>query len=70
MDLFLRPVRLSDAEDINQIRRQKEIRVNTLALTTETVDFTEGFLRSMGSDDYLLIAELKGKVIGKVGSIL
>ncbi len=70
MDLFLRPVRLSGAEDVNQIRRQKEIRVNTLALTTETVDFTEGFLRSVGSDDHVLVAELEGKVTGMVGSTL
>ena len=67
MDLFLRPVRLSDVEDINEMRRQKEVRANTLALATETIALTEVFLRNMGSDDHVLVAELKGKVVGMAG---
>jgi putative acetyltransferase len=67
IDLFFRPVRLSDAQDINEIRRQKEVRANTLALITETIDFTEGFLKSMGGDDHIRIAELHGKVVGVAG---
>jgi len=67
MDLILRPVKLNDAEDINEMRRQKEVRANTLALTTETIAFTEGFLGNMGIDDHILVAELEGKVVGMVG---
>ena len=67
MDLLLRPVRLSDVEDINEMRRQKEVRANTLALNTETTALTEVFLRNMGSDDHVLVAELKGKVVGMAG---
>lgn len=67
MNLVVRPVRLSDAQDINEIRRQKDIRAHTLALPTETIEFTEGFLRSMGGDDHVLVSELEGKVVGMVG---
>lgn len=67
MDLIFRPVRLSDAEDINEMRRQKDVRANTLALTTETIVFTEGFLGNIRSDDHILVAELEGKVIGMIG---
>jgi len=49
------------------MRRQKKVRTNTLALSTETIDFTEGVLRSMGGDDHILISELEGKVVGIVG---
>jgi putative acetyltransferase len=67
MNLLIRPVRLSDAQDINEMRRQKEVRAHTLALPTETIEFTEGFLRSMGGDDHVLVSELEGKVVGMVG---
>jgi putative acetyltransferase len=67
MDLLFRPVRLSDAEDINEMRRQQEIRANTLALPTETIAFTESFLGKMGNDDHILVAEIEGKVVGMVG---
>lgn len=67
MDLLIRPVRLSDSEDINEMRRQEDVRANTLALATETISFTEGFLKSLGNDDYVLVAELDGKVVGMVG---
>jgi putative acetyltransferase len=67
MNLLIRPVRLSDAQDINEMRRQKEVRAHTLALPTETIEFTEGFLRSMGGDDHILVSESGGKVVGMVG---
>ncbi len=43
MNLLIRPVRLSDVEDINEMTRQTEVRANTLALNTETLLFTELF---------------------------
>ena len=67
MNLFIRPVRLSDAEDINEMRRQKDVRANTLALITETIDSTEGFLKVMGGDDHILITEIEGNAVGMVG---
>ena len=57
MNLLIRPVRLNDAEDINEMRRQIEVRNSTLSLTTETILFTEAFLRSMGIDDHVLVAD-------------
>lgn len=42
---------------------------NTLALVTETIAFNENFLRNMGSDDHVLVAEFDGKVVGMVESI-
>jgi putative acetyltransferase len=67
MNLLIRPVRLSDAEDINEMRQQIEVRINTLALATETISFTEAFLKNMGTDDHILVAETEGKVVGMIG---
>jgi L-phenylalanine/L-methionine N-acetyltransferase len=67
MNLLVRPVRLSDAEDINEMRRQVEVRVTTLALATETILYTETFLRNLGIDDHILVAETDGKVVGMIG---
>ncbi len=67
MNLLIRPVRLSDAEDINEMSRQTEGRANTLALNTETLLVTEAFLRNIGNDDHILVAETDGKVIGMIG---
>ncbi|WP_292389098.1 GNAT family N-acetyltransferase [Methanosarcina sp. UBA5] len=39
---------------------------HTLSLPTEKIDFTEGFLGSMGGDDHVLVSELEGKVVGMV----
>lgn len=61
MNLLIRPVRLSDARDINEMRRQREVRANILAPPTETIDFTEGFL---GGNDRILVSEIEGKVVG------
>jgi L-phenylalanine/L-methionine N-acetyltransferase len=33
-------------------------------LPTDTIESTEGFLRCMGSDDYVLVSELDGKIVG------
>lgn len=67
MDIIIRPVKLSDTEDINEMRRQKEIRSNTLALFTETIASTERFLSNMGNDDHILVVELEGRDIGMIG---
>lgn len=67
MDLLIRPVRISDSEAINEMRRQEDVRANTLALATETIAFTENFLRNMGSDDHILVVEFDGKVVGMAG---
>ena len=67
MNFLIRPVRLSDSEAINEMRRQEDVRANTLALATETIAFTEAFLKNMGSDDHIIVAELEGRVVGMVG---
>ncbi|HII01901.1 TPA: GNAT family N-acetyltransferase [Methanosarcinaceae archaeon] len=67
MDLIIRPVNLSDAGDINDMRRQEGIRDKTLALATETLAFTEAFIRNFGTDDHVLVAEKDGKVVGMIG---
>ncbi|AKB76592.1 Acetyltransferase (GNAT) family protein [Methanosarcina horonobensis HB-1 = JCM 15518] len=51
MNLLIRPVRLNDSEAINEMRRQEDVRANMLALPTETIAFTEAFLKNMGTDD-------------------
>lgn len=66
MNLLIRPVRLSDAEDINEMRRQKEVRAKTSALATETLSLTESFLSNIESDAHVLVAETEEKVVGMI----
>jgi len=71
MDFIIRPVRIEDAEDINEIRRMDGVRETILSTYSERIANTEGFINSLSENDHLLVAEVEKdgarKVVGVVG---
>ena len=71
LEIQIRPPRLSDALDMNEIRRQKDVRDTTLGLMTDTLAGTESFLSNLSTEDQVLVAEVdedgKKKVVGIAG---
>jgi putative acetyltransferase len=66
-DLVIRPVRLADAEAINEIRRQPRVLELTLALPSERIEENRRFIEALGPNDHLLVAEVDGRVVGLAG---
>lgn len=66
-NLVIRPVRPEDAEDINAIRRQREVAEFTLALPSERIEASRGLLAGLGPNDHLMVAEVEGRVVGMAG---
>lgn len=70
-NLIIRSPRMTDAEDINEMRRQTGVRETTLGLATDTLARTQGVLSNLTADDHILVAELdidgRKKVVGMIG---
>lgn len=70
-DFIIRPVRIEDAESINEIRRMDGVRENILGIISERVTRTEDFIRGLSENDHLLVAEVEEegtkKVVGMIG---
>lgn len=71
MNIVIRPVRIEDSGDINELRRMKGVMENTLAMASERVSRTKKFTENLSNDDYVLVAEVEEenikKVVGLVG---
>jgi putative acetyltransferase len=62
--LEIRPVSINDAEQISKIRRLNGVREGVLALTSERLDVTLDFIKSLSDDDRAFVAAEKGEVAG------
>ena len=60
----IRPVSINDAEQISKIRRLNGVREGVLALTSERLDVTLDFIKSLSDDDRACVAAEKGEVAG------
>lgn len=67
MNIIIRPVKVSDAPHMNEMRRQDGVRENTLGLISETVMKSESFIKNLDENTHILVAELEDKVVGVVG---
>lgn len=71
LKLNIRPVKLEDAEALNEIRRMDGVRENTLGLFSERVSSQEDFISGLSDNDHLLVAEIDEdgakKVVGLAG---
>lgn len=67
MEISIRPIGLLDVGQINEIRRQKEIVWNTLALPTEYEETTIQFVQNLGENDYVVVAESDSSILGMAG---
>lgn len=61
----IRPVSLNDAEQISRIRRLNGVREEILAVTSERLDVTVNFLKSLTESDLALVAvKNENEIIG------
>lgn len=67
MEIIIRSIKISDASDLNEMRRQDGVMENTLGVSSETVMKSEEFLKNLDANSHLLVAEADGKVVGVVG---
>jgi L-phenylalanine/L-methionine N-acetyltransferase len=71
MNLEIRPIRIEDAEAINQMRRMDGVRENTLGIISEKITRNQNFISSLGDTEHMLVAEVEEgrlkKVVGVIG---
>jgi putative acetyltransferase len=70
MDMVIRPVKLEDYEDINEIRRMDGVRETILGITSESFHQSKAFIEGLGRNDHLLVAEVQENGIKKVVGIV
>ena len=60
----IRPVAIEDADQISRIRRLNGVREGILALTSERIDVTVDFIKSLSDDDRAFVSVEDGEVTG------
>ncbi len=60
----IRPVSTEDAEQISKIRRLNGVREGVLALTSERLDATVDFIKSLSDEDRAFVAAENGEITG------
>lgn len=72
MDVFIRPVALEDAKEINDLRRMTGVMENILGLPSETVQDSMNYLQRLDGGSHQFVAVVMendsvGMVVGTVG---
>ncbi len=67
MSTIIRPVRIEDADQINELRRQPNVMEYTLGLPSERVTANRQFVEGLGPNDHLMVAEVEGRIAGMAG---
>lgn len=70
MNLNIRPVKIEDAPNINEIRRMDGVRENITGLITERITRTEGFINGLNENEHVLVAEVEESGTKKVVGII
>ena len=67
--VIIRPVKVDDTSDINEMRIMKGVKENILGISTERLEYTEEFIKNIDINKHMLVAQLKeeDKVVGLVG---
>lgn len=70
MELTIRPVKISDAEAINEMKRMNGVKEDTLGLSSNRVENVEEMIRNLKGNNHMLVAEiiedLKCRVVGLI----
>ncbi|WP_373899700.1 GNAT family N-acetyltransferase [Haloimpatiens sp. FM7315] len=66
MKLKVRPVRIEDASEINEIRRQRGVRENTMGIISERITRIQNIINNLSENDHMLVAETEEDGILKV----
>jgi putative acetyltransferase len=62
--MIIRPVKVSDAEDINFMRRQPGVRENILGIASERVANSKAFIENLSKNNHMFVVEIEEKVVG------
>jgi putative acetyltransferase len=72
LELTIRPVKIEDSKDINEIRRMKGVMENMLSISSERLDRTIKHTENLDLNTHILVVEVKEnenrKVVG-IGSL-
>jgi putative acetyltransferase len=63
----IRPIRLEDAEQVNELRRHPAVMSYTMSLPSERISENQKRIESFGENDHIFVAEVNGRVVGVVG---
>lgn len=66
-DFLIRPVRLEDAEAVNELRRQPQVMESTYALPSEREIENRKYFEGLGPNDHVFVAEVDGRVVAIAG---
>ncbi|MGL5753970.1 MAG: GNAT family N-acetyltransferase [Paraclostridium sp.] len=58
MELIIRPVKIEDSEAINEIRRMKGVKENTLAISSERLERTKRITENLDTNSHIIVAEI------------
>lgn len=70
MNLNIRPVKMEDAVQINEIRIMDGVRENIMALTSERVARAEGMINGLTANDHMFVAEIEENEIKRVVGVI
>lgn len=66
-NLIIRPVRVEDAEAINEMRRLPSVSEFTFGMPSDRIATNRKFIEDLRPDDHLFVAEVGGKAVGLAG---
>ena len=66
MEFKIRPLAPGDLYDLNEIRTMSGVMETIPTLFSESIEFTEGVMKSFGPNDHMLAAEIMTEVGAKV----
>lgn len=70
MNLNIRPVRIEDAQGINEIRVMDGVRENILGIISERTVRVQNFINSLSENDHMLIAEVEESGMKKTVGVI
>ncbi len=70
MDFAIRPIKLEDAEAINEIRGMDGVRENMYGMFSERIARSEDSIKGLSEHDHLLVAEVEEKGIKRVAGMV
>jgi putative acetyltransferase len=66
-ELLIRPVRVEDAEALNELRRRDAVAEFISSFSSERESVTRKYIESFGPNDHVFVAEVGGRVVAHAG---
>jgi putative acetyltransferase len=66
-ELLIRPVRVEDAQALNELRRRDAVAEFVSTFSSERESVTRKYIESFGPSDHVFVAEIDGRVVAQAG---